>query len=256
MKSFTGDKNAAARLYDYSRYTMKSVDKLIAFVIGFAAAVIVLHIFFGNIFLDVIAGIATGIAAQPIYRKMMIEKNQKQLITQFRDMLDSLNSSISAGKVVGEAFIDAERDMELQYGKDSFIYKEIRTINYGVMNSINIEDLLLDFGTRSSIDDIVSFANVFAVANRRGGEMKSIIGETKSILCDKIDIDQEIHTMVNASKNELNVMMLMPLLVVPMMSSFTQDSDNQMINISVKIAGIIIFVVAYILGRKIVKIKV
>lgn len=255
MKSITDEKKAA-KLYDYSRYTMRPVDRLIAFVVGFAAAVIVLHIFFGNIFLDVTAGVVLGIVAQPIYRKMMIEKNQKQLITQFRDMLDSLNSSISAGKVVSEAFVDAEKDMGLQYGQDSFIYKEIRAINYGVMNSVNIEELLLDFGTRSGVDDIMSFANVFAVANRRGGEMKSIIGETKSILCDKIDIDQEIHTMVNASKNELNVMMLMPLLVVPMMSSFSQESDNQMINISVKIAGIIIFVVAYIIGRKIVKIKV
>lgn len=257
MKSITENKkDASGALYDYSCYTMKLIDRAVAFAIGLAAAAIVLHIFFGIFFLDIIAGIVTGIVAQPIYNKKMIEKNQKQLIAQFRDMLDSLNSSISAGKVVSEAFVDAEKDMELQYGKDSFIYKEIRTVNYGVMNSVNIEELLLDFGKRSNIDDIVSFANVFAVSNRRGGEMKSIIGETKSILCDKIDIDQEIHTMVNASKNELNVMMLMPLLVVPMMSSFSQESDNQVINISVKIAGIIIFVVAYIIGRKIVKIKV
>ena len=257
MKKITENKNnVAGAPYDYSRYTMRIIDRLAAFAIGAAAAAIVLHIFFGNLFLDIIAVIAAGIVAQPIYRKMMVERIQKQLITQFRDMLDSLNSSISAGKVVSEAFVDAEKDMELQYGRDSFIYKEIRTVNYGVMHSVNIEELLLDFGMRSGIDDIVSFANVFAVSNRRGGEMKSIIGETKSILCDKIDIDQEIHTMVNASKNELNVMMLMPLLVVPMMSSFSQESDNQLINISVKIAGIIMFVIAYIIGRKIVKIKV
>lgn len=85
--------------------------------------------------------------------------------------------------------------------------------------------------------------------------MKSIITETKSIICDKIDIEQEIHSVVNGTKNELNIMMIMPLLIVPLMSSFSQEGDNQVINIAVKLFGIVVFVIAYIIGRKIVNIK-
>lgn len=242
--------------YDYTKYTLTSTDRLIAFAIGFAGAVVVLHIFFGNILVDVLFGVIVGIAAQPVYKNMRLEQIKKQLTLQFRDLLDSINSSVSAGKVISAAFVDAEKDMEMQYGVDSPIYKELRIINLGVLSSRNIEELLLDFGLRSGIDDIISFANVFAIANRRGGNMKTIIGETKSILCDKIDIEQEIHTMVNASKNELNVMMLMPLLVVPMMSSFSSETDNPAIDIAVKIFGIVTFVIAYIIGRKITDIKV
>ena len=243
-------------LYDYSKYKMKLTDRIAAFLIGFAGAAVVLHIFFGSPIVDIIFGIAVGTAAQPVYRNMMMNRIKKQLLLQFKDMLDSLNSSISAGKVPNAAFADAEKDMEMQYGKNSLICKELRIINRGLINSQNIEELLLDFGRRSDSDDIVSFANVFAIANRRSGGIKTIIGETKSILCDKIDIEQEIHTMVNASKNELNIMMIMPLLVVPMMSSFSSDSDNPIINIGVKIFGIIIFVIAYIIGRKITNIKI
>ena len=115
---------------------------------------------------------------------------------------------------------------------------------------------MTNFGERSTVEDIISFAKVFEISNRRSGGVKTIIGETKSILCDKIDIEQDIHTMVNASKNQLNIMMLMPLIVIPMMSSFSSDSDNPLINIVVKIVGIIIFAVAYIIGRKITNIKV
>lgn len=247
------DQNAA---YDYKKYDMKLRDRLIAFVIGFAAAAVVLHIFFGSIIVDLIVGAAAGIVAQKIYRNMMIKRIKKQLLLQFRDLLDSLNASVSAGKVVGAAFADAEKDLTLQYGEDSIICKEVRLINQGLINSVKIEDLLMDFGIRSGIDDIMSFANVFAVSNRRGGEIKAVLGETKSILCDKIDIEQEIQTSVNSSKNELNVIILMPLLIVPLMSSFTQDSDNPAINIGVKIFGLAAFIVAYIIGRKITNIKI
>lgn len=242
--------------YDYKKYDMKMKDRLIAFLIGFAAAAIVLHIFFGALLVDVIVGAAAGIAAQKIYRNMMIKRIKKQLLLQFRDLLDSLSASVSAGKVVPEAFADAEKDLALQYGAKSIICKEVRIINQGLLNSMKIEDLLTDFGVRSGIDDIISFANVFAVSNRRGGEIKAILGETKSILCDKIDIEQDIQTSVNSSKNELNVIILMPLLIVPLMSSFTQDSDNPVLNIGVKIFGLVAFIAAYIIGRKITDIKI
>lgn len=243
-------------LYDYSKYVMKPTDVTIAFLIGFLGAAIVLHIFFGNILVDLVFGIIAGIAAQPIFKKMKCEKIKKQLIFQFKDLLDSLNSSISSGSVPSAAFVDAQKDMEMQHGKSSRIYQELVIINRGVQNGQNIEILLTNFGERSTVEDIISFAKVFEISNRRSGGVKTIIGETKSILCDKIDIEQDIHTMVNASKNQLNIMMLMPLIVIPMMSSFSSDSDNPLINIVVKIVGIIIFAVAYIIGRKITNIKV
>lgn len=242
-------------LYDYNRYSMTSKDRVIAFFIGFVLAAIIIHIFFGSLIADVLVGSVVGIIVQPIYRKMMKNRIQKQLLLQFRDLLDSLNSSVSAGKIINQAFVDAEKDMNTQYGSSSYICNEVRIINYGLSNSITIEELLEDFGRRSGIDDIVSFANIFAVSNRKGGNLKTIISETKSILCDKIDIEFEIQAQLNSTKNELNILMLMPLIVVPMMSSFSQDSDNAMLNVIIKIAGLFVFVIAYIIGRKITDIK-
>lgn len=246
---------AKPSLYYYGTYHMKFIDKVAAFGIGFAAGAIVMHIFFGAVIVDLIAGVAAGIVAQPIYRKFMINRNIQKLTIQFKDMLDSLNSSVSAGNVMQRAFADAQADMEFQYSKDSFIVKELKVINNGIINGQIIEDLVMDFGQRSHIDDIINFANVFSIAQRRGGNMKSIITETKSIICDKIEIEQEINSVVNGTKNELNIMMIMPLLIVPLMSSFAQDGDNQIINIAVKLFGIVMFIVAYIIGRKIVNIK-
>lgn len=242
--------------YDYKSYTMTIKDRAIAFFIGFAIAVVILHIFFGNIIVDVIIGTVAGIIAQKIYRNMMVERIKKQLLLQFRDLLDSLNSSVSAGKVITAAFEDAEKDLVMQYGAESHICKEVEKINRGMMNGINPEVLLMDFGERSGIEDIVSFANVFNVSNGRGGEIRAVLNETKSILCDKIDIEQEIATSLSAAKGELNIIIIMPLLIVPLMSSFTQESDNPVLNIGIKIFGLAMFIIAYIIGRKITNIKV
>lgn len=241
--------------YDYHIYTMTFRDRLIAFVIGAAGATVVMHIFFGNILVDILAMVATGIVAQKIYRNVMIERIKNKLTLQFKDMLDSVTSSISAGKVAQAAFIDAEKDMKMQYGEDSFIFKELHKINIGISNNLTIETILSDFGKRSGVEDIESFANVFVIANRQGGNIKTILTETKSILCDKIEIEQDIRTMLGATKNQLNIMMIMPLLIVPMSSGFTDGAENSFSNIMVKVGALIAFVIAYIIGRKITTIK-
>ena len=184
---------AALTGYDYHVYTMTLRDRLLAFVIGAAGAAIVMHIFFGNVFVDLLAMVVTGIVAQKIYRKMMIERIKNKLTIQFKDMLDSVTSSISAGKVAQAAFMDAEKDMRLQYGEDSYIFRELHKINIGLCNNLTIETILSDFGRRSGVEDIESFANVFVIANRQGGNIKTILTETKSILCDKIEIGNKDH---------------------------------------------------------------
>ena len=247
---------ADSRRYDYSQYTMKSTDRMLAFIIGFGGACVILHIFFGNVIVDVLAGLICGVFAQKIYRNMMIDRIKNQLTLQFKDMLDSLNSSVSAGKVIVASFADAHKDMALQYGDNSYICKELGIITTGLANGINVEDLLADFGARSGIEDIQSFANVFMLSNRRGGNIKTIISESRSIICDKIEIEQEIKTMASSTKSELYIMMCMPIIIVPMMSGFTQDGANELVNILVKIVGLAMFIIAFIIGNKITDIKV
>lgn len=62
-KGLNNDGDAQQALYDYGDYKMKLIDRVLAFAIGFLAAAIVMHIFFGNLLVDLIAGIAVGIVA-------------------------------------------------------------------------------------------------------------------------------------------------------------------------------------------------
>ena len=65
--------------------------------------------------------------------------------------------------------------MVIQLGEKSDIVKEVEIITTGLHNNITIESMLEDFATRSGLEDIESFAVTFAVANRLGGNLNSVI---------------------------------------------------------------------------------
>ena len=128
----------------------------------------------------------------------------------------------------------------------------------GLENNINIEELLLDFAKRSSLDDVMSFANVFEICNRQGSDLKRIVSDTREIINDKIEVEMEIETMIAGSKNELNIMMIMPVIVVVMLKGLGSGmaGSNSLAAVLVKMVCIGIFALAYVMGRKIIDIKI
>ena len=147
-------------------------------------------------------------------------------------------------------------EMSDLFGEGADIVNELKMINVGLQHNYNIEDLLLNFAQRSGLDDVDSFANVFEVCNRKGGNLKQIVGETRSVINDKIEIEMEIQTMVAASKNELNIMMVMPFIIMLTMRGLGDSmTGNSIVNIIVKFVALGIFVAAYVVGIRLVDIK-
>lgn len=244
--------------YDYHVYHMQPADYLIAWLIGFAAAMVVILIFFGSLIFGLIAGVLVAVKAPKVYANFRKNQRLKALREQFKDLLESLSASYSAGKNTPDAFTDARSDMTSIYGDESDIVRELDLICTGLRNNINIELLLLDFAERSGLDDVMSFANVFEVCNRQGGDLKRVVNQSREVIGDKMEIEMEIETMISGSKNELYVMMFMPLLIVGMMKGMGIGSigNNTPVNVTVKLICIGIFAAAYVIGLKITDIKI
>ena len=243
---------------DYHVYHMTKVDYLLAYAIGFALGVVVIYVFFRSILFSAIVGAVCALKTPSIYRNYKKKKRLKELRLQFKDLMESLTSSYSTGKNTPGAFLDAYEDLKSIYGEQSDIVKEIKIICSGLHNNFNIEQLLLDFAARSDIDDIASFANVFEVCNRQGSDLKKIVSDTRDIINDKIEIEMEIDTMLAGNKNELYIMMVMPLVIVLSLNSMGTGTivANTPMNVIIKIVCLGIFGVAFIIGRKITDIKI
>ncbi len=243
---------------DYHIYNMRVIDKIIGFLLGFGLSAVVIYVFFRNIIFVLIVSIFIGSKSIRLYKYHLTDKRKNLLLMQFKDLLESLTSSYSSGKNTTDAFKDAYYDMQNIYGTDADIVIELGIISGGIDNNLTIEALLQDFANRSGLDDIQSFADVFDACNRLGANVRTVVNDTRSVINDKIEMEQEIDTMINSGKNEINIMIVMPLVVMLVLSGSGSMSVtvNTPINIAVKVVALLIFSVAYVMGRKITNIKV
>lgn len=242
---------------DYAVYHISKKEIAVGGLIGALAGAGVIQIFFGLLPFTVIAIPICFCTGAYIYKNMQLNKRKRRLLLQFRDMLESVSSSVGSGRNVNDAFIGAYNDLYAQYGEGAEIVNELGIIKMGINNNISIEAMLQDFAKRSHEENIQNFADVFSVANRRGGNLRQIIFETKNVINDKIMVEQDIQTVISGKKNELNIMMLLPLIVVNQTKAFQNGGTQDMVfSLIIKLIAFAMFVAAYILGRHMMKIEV
>lgn len=261
---------------NYKVYYMSKLEKSIYFLLAFLVGAAVGYLFYGGLakdeygnatmttyVLDFIVCVGVGGFAGkffvPLRTKTLQERNVEKLRTQFRDMLDSLTTSLNAGMNVTDSFLNVYEDMKVQYDENAFIIKELEVIIAGIHNNIDIEDVLMDLGERSGIDDIKSFANVFKLSYRKGGNLKEIIRNTHSIISEKMEIEEDIKSMVSSNKMEQNMMTVMPVGIVGMIKLMSGDFGANFatgIGIISTTIGVVIFIISYVLGKSILDIKV
>lgn len=243
---------------DYHVYHMTKQDYFLSFGLGFSIGFIVIFTFFANFLVSTISGIITGICAPRFYKEYRKKKRLEQLRLQFKDVLESIASSYSAGLNTRQAFHDACRDLETIYGEDSDICKELSIICVGMDSNISIERLLMDWAERCELEDVRSFAEVFEVCNRQGANLRKIVSDTRDIINDKIEVEMEIATILSGSKNELNIMTVMPVIIVLALRFMggSTITSNSPVNILIKLLCLGLFIGAYFVGRKITDIKI
>ena len=209
--------------------------------------------------IPVVIGMIAGKLFIPIRIKSLIDKRKKELNHQFRDMLEALTTSLGAGKNVNDSFISVYEDLKIQYDSDAYILKELEVIHSGIHNNVPIEDILDDFGMRSDNEDIRSFANVFKISYRKGGNIKDIIRNTHSILSDKMEITEDIETLVTSNRLEQNIMIVMPIILISIIKLMSPEFANNFVTPTGVISttvSIVIFVIAYFVGKAVLDIKI
>ena len=261
---------------NYNVYYMKPKETVLTFLVAFIVGAFVGYLFYGgigknefgeptrttwilNILIPVVVGSIAGKLFLPIRVKSIIQKRKTELAHQFRDMLESLNTSLGSGKNVTDSFISVLDDLKLQYSEDAYILYELKVIISGIHNNVAIEDVLEDFGNRSGNEDIKSFANVFRIAYRTGGNIKDIIRNTHSIISEKMEISDEIETLVTSNKTEQNIMIVMPILLISVIKMMSPEFAENFVSPAGLISTTIsigFYVLAYFIGKEVLDIKI
>ena len=252
-------KNELHAKIDYDHYDFTFRETLKYLSQGIALCIAADYFFYKNVWVLLL------LAPLPFFymkwrKQQLIRQRRKNLNYQFKDALTSMSVAVQAGYSVESAVTACVRDLERLYDKEADIVKEFRYIENQKHVSVPLEELFLDLGERSQVEDIENFASVFYSAKRTGGDMNKVIQKVARMVGDKIDVKKEIEATLAAKKSEQMVMSLMPagiILYLQLTSpGFLSVLYGNPFGIAAMTICLGIYVAAYWLGRRIVDIEV
>jgi len=248
-----------AFLIDYSKYEMTGKEKAKYILIAYVALFGIGYVFFRNIFICVMISMLAFIYPS-LKKKDIIKRRKSDLSLQFRDALQSLSASLSAGKSVESAFKSALEDLKMLYpDKNTYIIREFELINRKVDMNETLQSALADFAARADIDDITNFVDVFTICKSTGGNLVEVIKNTSSVINQKIEIKNEIEVIVAEQKFNQKILTVMPFGLLLLIISSSPDYVKPLYSPK---GNIVMFIVlsllalAHFIGEKIMDIKV
>ena len=195
-----------------------------------------------------------------LQKKRQKERNRRLIGIQFMDALISVMTNLKAGYSPENAFMEAEHDMELLFGKKSLICIALSKIDKGIKNNIPLEKLIYRMGRESEHTDIQDFAEVFAVAKRSGGNMTGIIEKTVAVISQKVEVEKEIDVLISAKRMEARIMNMVPFFIIFYIGltspGFFDPLYHNLFGIILMSVCMGTYIFAYLLSERIVNIDV
>lgn len=221
------------------------------------AVVCLLAYFFYRSFWAVLPLSAVGVMFFRTESARKAKSAREELNRQFKECILSVAASLKAGYAVENAFVESRNDMKLLYGEGASIYVELEHIRRGLVINITLEELLTDLAVRSGSEDILQFAQVFAIAKKSGGKLPEIIQTTAFLIGRRIDARQEIRTLLSGRQMEQNIMKLMPFAILLYIGSsypgYFDTLYHNLQGVAIMTVCLVIYLAAYILGDRILQ---
>lgn len=193
-----------------------------------------------------------------IIRKKVERK--KLLQSQFKDGIILLLSSLEAGYSVENAFEDVCGQLRQMYRKPTDIEREFQIICKGLRLNEPIEAVLNDFANRSHLEDIKNFAEVFMIAKKRGGNMIMILKSSINTIREKLEVEQEIQTLLSGKRLEHNIMSVVPVGIILYVNftspEFMEAMYHNLAGIIVMSGCLLVYIFSVLLGRRIVEVEI
>ena len=190
----------------------------------------------------------------------MEKKYRGVLNRQFKDALLSVSAALRAGYSMENALGECLEEMSGMYGRESMICKELQKMQNQRNLGMPLEVVFDEFAKRTQVEDIETFASVFSIAKRTGGDLVEIIQKTSADIASKVDTENEIAVVVRSKRLEQNIMALMPPLIILYIDlsagSILAPLYESLLGRVIMLICLGIYIGAWFLSRKIMNIEV
>lgn len=185
-----------------------------AFFLGFIKGGAVLYLFYKSVVIVSIVAFIYGLYSIPIERKKRQSEWRWRINLEFKEVMLAVAASLNAGYSIENAFKESINDLNVLYGDDSKLAGEIENIISRVKLNQPIEQVLINFAEYTNVDDIYSFAEVFQIAKKTGGDLIDITRSTASRISSRIEVKREIKTLIAGKSMEGKIMNFIPLGII------------------------------------------
>ena len=239
---------------DYTRSNSGFLDHTIASLVGFAAGFAVLFIFYKIVPLSIVGGIIFGIVNVFAAARSAVRKRTVKLRVQFFDLLEAMAVAMRAGNTLLKSLQSAREDLTLIYAEESDIIVELEILIGRFNNAVPLSEAFSDLAQRSGLEDIASFATIYATIEGKSGRTDEIVREIQQIIADKMEIEMEIDTLMTAAKSEVNIMLFMPLVILGVIgyagAGFMDAIYTTTAGRIVSTGGLAVFILSFVLARR------
>ncbi|QTU83073.1 hypothetical protein J7S27_00690 [Carnobacteriaceae bacterium zg-C25] len=240
----------------YASVTLTWQHYLTGGIVGGSIFYMMMDIVYKQLLLSVISAVVGVVYGVVYYRQYLNKKHDRLVLFQFNDLLDSLFNSYAVGKNTLESFKGAEIDLLYQHPKTSLVYQEVCTIVSGLEHGYGVEELLLHFAQQVNPVEIHDFVDVFNSVYRRGGDLRSLMLQSKELITKKIAIELDILTIIHEQKQQVMILLAMPYVLLVMMEWFGLSQTPSVLSPTewiVRTIAVGLFISGYVSAKRIVE---
>ena len=144
---------------DYRIYTFSWKERLVCWIEGMVLNGTVSILFFDS-FLAMIPGVVLVFFYHQEKKRRLMRRRIHHLRKEFQCFLNEMIAALQTGRSIENAFLEAIKDTEKYLEQETIFVMEMKKIGGSMSVGEPLEKLLLDFSTRSHLEEMVAVMSV------------------------------------------------------------------------------------------------
>ena len=193
-------------------------------------------------------------------RQTLGEKRRKELKLQFKDAVEGIAAALAAGYSAENAIREARKDLQLVYTGSTDMIHELSAIERKMDANQTVEAAMEDFARRSGLEEAETFAEIFAVGKRSGGDLIGIMEDTAQTITQIVETERQASMALASRRYEQKVMNLVPFAMILYLrmgcTGFLDPLYGNPMGICVMTGTLGLYLLAWHLGKRLLDIEV
>lgn len=151
-------------------------------------------------------------------RKQNREKQVRHIRREFQEVVEILSNEFLTGHSAENAMHEAKRQLSVMEGESAYMVKALKGMLVKISIGESAENVWSEFALSCELEEVKEFAKAFSLAKRRGASMPFIMKKISEQMIQKVEIQEQIETMISGKRFEQKIMNMMPIGILLYMS--------------------------------------